>query len=111
MAGVHKVTYLLACLHYVSGPETLVSGILYCPYDKDHSQIIAVQVEEWRATCKDCRFARWAGMSKDNAGLFVTGHMRRNRGHVAYREYAENLAAKVTAEKFEAWNHGPIRST
>ena len=111
MTGVARITYLTACLHYVSGPPTLVSGLLYCPWCKDHSQIIKVEIMEWRAACKHCRFARWAGMDKETAGIFVTGHMRRNRGHVAYREYVENLAAKVTAEKFEAWHNGPIRST
>jgi hypothetical protein len=50
-------------------------------------------------------------MDKETAGIFVTGHMRRNRGHVAYREYVENLAAKVTADKFEAWHSDTLRRT
>ena len=111
MTGVSRITYLTACLHYVSGPETLVSGLLYCPWCKDYFFFFFFKVEEWRAACKHCRFARWAGTSKENAGIFVTGHMRRNRGHVAYREYVENLAAKITNDKFIAWHNGSVRST
>lgn len=105
---VQKVIYLLACLHYVQGPETLVSGLLYCPWDKAESQIIKVETMEWRAKCKTCRFARWAGTSKQNAETFAIGHMSRNTGHIAYREYVENPASKATKEKFEAYHHGSI---
>ena len=106
---VQRVVYLTACLHYIPGPETLVSGLLYCPWDQGESQIIGVQDMEWRAKCTTCNFARWAGLSKETAEVFVTGHMSRNREHRARREYVLNPAAKTTKDKFEAYHHGPVR--
>jgi hypothetical protein len=111
MSGAQRITYLVACLHYVPGPETLVSGLLYCPYDNDYSEIIGVQDMEWQARCTNCRYARWAGMSKETAGIFITGHMRRNPGHVAYRGFVINSTAAATKKKFEAWQNGSLHRT
>lgn len=105
--SVQKITYLLACLHYAQGPETLVSGMLYCPWDKDLSQIIKVEEMEWRANCTSCKFARWAGMSKPNAETFAVGHLRHNPGHQVECEYVIHPAAEASRIRFEAF-HGDV---
>jgi hypothetical protein len=98
------VIYSLQCSHAVSGPATLVSGTLYCPWHDERSQISGVIVYEWRAKCDSCRYARWAGASKDTASIFIKGHYRRNPGHSVHPEYTINPVSQATADKFKAWN-------
>ena len=104
MAGVDQIMYKLKCGQAAKGPETLVAGKLYCGQHECMEEIAGVITFEWRARCESCRFARWAGLSRSTADIFVTGHVRRNTGHRVNAEYAEHPAARRTLDKFNAWN-------
>jgi hypothetical protein len=103
MANVGQVTYMLECGHAVSAPATLVSGKLLCPWHDEFSLISGVQVWEWRARCHSCRFARWAGQSKQTAELFANSHCRKNPPHHVDAEYTINAEARNTLRKFTEW--------
>lgn len=108
---VAKVIYTLKCGHNSSAPETLVSGLLYCPWHKDVSPITGVIIWEWRAKCCSCRYSRWAGMSEVTANIFLIGHLRRNHGHNTYTELTINPAAQRTADKMKEWKSNAVRSS
>lgn len=97
------ILYALICDHAAPGPATLVSGTLYCAWCQDQQTIVGVAEYEWRAVCHNCNYARWAGMSKHNAEIFITGHIHRNPDHEGHTEYVRNSAAVETARKMRAW--------
>lgn len=97
------IIYEVECGHKVSGPATLVSGTLYCPWHHERRAITDVVVMEWRAKCYSCRYARWAGMSEPNAGLFANAHDRHNPHHNVVTQKRPNPLAVSTKEKFDAW--------
>jgi hypothetical protein len=105
-----QIIYSLSCKHAAPGPATLVNGTLWCAWCDERNAITGVIIYEWKAYCRDCKFARWAGLSKHNAGIFATGHVRRNPGHTAGVEYTQNPEAVKTAGKIEAWQVGTIRA-
>ena len=98
------ILYSLACDHVARASSTLVSGMLYCPWCQDHSQVIGVVQWEWRAHCETCRFSRWCGLSEGTAGHLANGHYRRHTTHTVYPEYVINPEAKKTKEKMDGWN-------
>lgn len=100
---VANVTYTLECGHAASAPATLVSGKLLCKWHDEFSLISGVQVWEWRANCGSCRFARWAGQSKQTAELFANSHNRKNPTHHVDAEYTINAEARNTLRKFKEW--------
>jgi hypothetical protein len=104
MANSSVILYALKCEHAAPGPDTLVSGSLYCAWCKIEQQIAGVIEYEWRANCNDCPYMRYAGLSKHNAALFAQGHSRHAMTHTIVLEYARNPAATKTAEKMQKWN-------
>lgn len=100
---VPYIIYKLSCHHKVSGPASYVNGKLHCPWCHDECQIVDVEIMEWRANCRNCRYARWAGMSEANAEVLANGHVRRNTGHTVSVAREPNLEAKKTKEKLDAW--------
>jgi hypothetical protein len=74
-----------------------------CAWDRREFAIIGVIEYEWAADCQNCTFKRWAGLSKNNAGIFANGHVRHNPAHAVDIVYERNPTAKRTAEKFNAW--------
>jgi hypothetical protein len=101
--AIGMIIYTLECGHAASAPASLVSGKLFCMWHLDVQMINGVVVYEWRANCDSCRFARWAGTSKQTAELFANGHNRRNVGHHVYAEYTINPEAVKTLTKYKAW--------
>lgn len=101
---VPRILYSLACDHAATGPSTLVSGMLFCPFDQDHSQIVGVITHEWRAKCVTCGWARWTGNDAGTAGYLANGHYHKHVGHVVTPEYALNPTAVATAGKMDEWN-------
>ena len=99
-----KVLYGLLCGHGAPGVATLVNGQLYCAWCQDMQQIVKVIEYEWRAKCLDCKFSRWAGLSKHNAGIFVNGHISKEPSHKLQIEYVRNPTSVRTAERMAAWN-------
>lgn len=97
------IGYKLECGHTVSGPASLVSGTLECPWHLQRSQIADIVTEEWRAKCRNCTYGRWAGQSENTAHIFAAGHKRRNSGHVVNVFYAVNPDAQKTKDKFDSW--------
>lgn len=98
-----RVIYNLGCGHSVLGMAFFVSGELYCPWHQEKSPISTVAVWEWRAKCYTCRYARWAGLDKQTADIFVTAHLRRNTGHRPVAEYVTNPDAQKTQAKIDQW--------
>jgi hypothetical protein len=102
--SVEKIIYILSCRDLVSGQAFYVSGKLHCPVCHDDMPIRDVQVIEWRANCRQCTFARWAGMSEQTAEVFANGHVSRNPGHMVSVEREAHLAATKTKAKLDAWH-------
>ena len=98
-----QVIYALECGHAAPGLPTLVNGKLRCAWHGDEQQIVGVIEYEWRAKCMSCTFARWAGLSQQNAGILASGHSRRSPEHNVIREYIRNPLAVETAAKFVAF--------
>jgi hypothetical protein len=103
MDVVEKIIYILSCQHKVSGAAFYVSGKLHCPFCHDDNPIRDVETMEWRANCRKCKYARWAGMSEANAELFANAHVRRNPGHTVGVNREAHLAATKTKAKLDAW--------
>lgn len=101
-----EILYALDCGHAAPAADTLVSGELKCAWHGELSKIVGVVEYEWRANCFQCTFIRWAGLSKQNAGIFAAGHSRRNTGHSVVVEYIKNPNAERTAKKMRAWKMG-----
>lgn len=97
------ILYGLECGHGAPGAATLVSGLLYCAWCQDDEPIRSVIEYEWKAVCHMCPFARWAGLSKKNAAIFLDGHLSRNPAHEGHLEYSRNPEAVKTAAKMAAW--------
>ena len=98
-----QILYALECGHAAPAADTLVSGALRCAWHGEPSNIIGVIEYEWRAKCFDCTFVRWAGLSKQNATLFASGHARKNTTHKGVVEYIKNPNATRTAQKMRNW--------
>lgn len=98
-----QLLYALECGHAAPGPPTLVSGLLYCAWCVEQQIIVSVIEYEWRAKCQDCKFSRWAGLSKQNALVMAHGHFRKNPAHKVGPEYIKNPAATEAARKMVAW--------
>lgn len=103
-----EILYALQCGHAAPAADTLVSGALKCVWHGEPSNIVGVIEYEWRANCFNCTFVRWAGLSKQNAGIFAAGHSRRNTGHNVVVEYIKNPNATRTARKMQAWKAGAV---
>jgi hypothetical protein len=101
--SVEKIIYILSCQHRVMGQAFYVSGKLYCGVCHDSNPIRGVEIMEWRANCRQCRFARWAGMSEKTAEIFANGHASRNPGHMVGVNREAHLAATKTKAKLDAW--------
>ena len=101
--SVEKILYLLRCQHKVLSQAFYVNGMLHCPICHNEEFIRDVEVMEWRATCRHCRFARWAGMSEETATIFADGHVRRNPAHTVSVAKVQHLAAIKTRDKLNAW--------
>lgn len=101
--GVPYIIYALSCQHKVSAPSSLVSGCLHCPICRDDFPIADIEVMEYRANCRNCRYARWAGMSEETGEVFANGHVRRNPGHMVSVNQEQNLEAVKTKAKFYEW--------
>lgn len=100
------IIYQLECMHKVTGPASLVSGELHCPWHHERRKIRDIIDLEWRAKCTSCKFARWAGMSEATATMFADSHCRKN-GNARHRvkvEQAQNPEAVKTKAKFDAWH-------
>lgn len=98
------ILYSLECGHGAPGPATLVNGSLYCAWCQIRIMIAGVIEYEWHAKCLDCKFSRWAGLSKNNAIIFIDGHVRKDHpSHKGQVEYVKNPTAVRTAEKMAAW--------
>lgn len=104
MGNSKVILYALKCDHAAPGPSTLVNGALYCAWCQEDKEITGVAEFEWLAKCHNCTYARWAGLSKRNAAIFLDGHLSRNPAHKGHMEYARNPEAHKTAEKMAAWN-------
>jgi hypothetical protein len=100
----NSILYGLICGHAAPGPETLVSGTLVCAWCATRQQIVSVIEYEWRARCRNCTFARWAGLSKHNANVFANGHVSKWPSHSVIPEYCRNPKAAKTAEKMRKFN-------
>jgi len=103
---VTLIIYHLECGHKVTGPATLVSGELHCPWHHERSVIAEVIDLEWRAKCTSCKFSRWAGLSEKTAEMFANNHARKvgNQRHRIKVELAQNPEAVKTKAKFDAWH-------
>lgn len=97
------VLYTLECEHVAPGPPTLVNGMRHCAWCMTPKAITGIVEYEWRAKCQNCTFTRWAGLSKHNAGIFATGHVRHCPEHAVTVDYSRNPQAVRTAEKFAKW--------
>lgn len=97
------ILYALECDHGAPGVGYLVNGQLYCAWCQEKKQIVSVIEYEWCANCKDCVFVRWAGLSKQNAGIFANGHISRNPSHGVQLMFMRNPTAVTTAEKMRKW--------
>lgn len=97
--AVDRIIYNLGCGHSAPGITTLVSGELYCPWHSEMAPIRGVAIHEWKAICHTCRYARWAGLSKETAEIFATGHIRRNGPHRIEVRMMTNPEALRTQEK------------
>jgi hypothetical protein len=101
---MQKILYNLVCDHVASGPPTLVSGLLFCPWDGAESVISGVHVYEWRAHCESCGWSKWCGIDARTAGYLADGHYRKHFNHSVYPEYVINPDARKTQEKMDAWH-------
>jgi hypothetical protein len=101
--SVEKILYKLACQHYALAPAFYVSGKLYCPLCREEQFIHDVEVMEWRANCRQCKYSRWAGMSEETAEVFANGHVSHNPGHAVSVGRVQHLAAIKTRKKMDAW--------
>jgi hypothetical protein len=101
--SVEAIIYILSCQHRVKGQAFYVSGRLHCPACQDDMPIRDVEVMEYRANCRHCKFARWAGMSEQTAEIFANGHVRKNAGHMVSVNREAHLAATKTKAKLDAW--------
>jgi hypothetical protein len=101
---VNLIIYELKCGHKVSGPASLISGLLHCPWHHERSGIADVVTMEWQAKCYTCRYARWAGMSEATAGIFANGHARHNPRHRVKVQRKANPEAVKTKDKLDAWH-------
>jgi|SRR5215831_6040072 len=106
MANNNKVLYALICGHAAPASATKISGALKCAWCQTNKTIIGVIEYEWCATCQNCPFSRYAGLSKINAGIFLTGHLRRNPSHKGFTEYKKNPTAVNVTFKFRQWQVG-----
>jgi hypothetical protein len=101
--SVEQIIYILSCQHRVKYQAFYVSGKLYCGLCHEYNPIREVEIMEWRANCRHCRFARWAGMSEETAEIFANGHVSRNPRHIVSVEREAHLAATKTKAKLDVW--------
>jgi hypothetical protein len=101
--SVEKILYRMDCQHITLATAFYVNGKIRCPICHEDKQIVDVVIMEWRANCKKCRYARWAGMSEKTATMFADGHARRNPGHRVSVGREAHLAATKTKAKMDAW--------
>jgi hypothetical protein len=107
VASVAIINYRIQCGHVAKAPATLLSGVLYCGHCNGMYTITDVITHEWKASCNDCRYARWCGVGGKAVGeIFANGHIRRNTGHRVSVAYAENPDAAATKIKFNSWRAG-----
>jgi hypothetical protein len=98
-----KIIYVLSCQHRVLASAFYVNGPLRCPICRERNSISDIEVMEWRANCRHCKYARWAGMSEETATIFADGHVGRNPKHMVSVNREKHLAASKTKEKLDAW--------
>jgi hypothetical protein len=101
--SVEKVLYLLSCQHKTLAQAFYVNGMLHCPLCHEERFIRDVEEMEWRANCRHCRFARWAGMSEQTATMFADAHVRKNPAHTVSVSREQHLAATKTKKKLHDW--------
>jgi hypothetical protein len=104
MTNSSTILYELECAHAAPGVPTLVNGTLQCVWCQNAQPIVGVILYEWKFTCLDCPAARWTGLSKHNAELFGTRHLRRFPTHRFICEYTRNPLAVRTQERMNSWN-------
>lgn len=101
--SVEQIIYILRCQHRVKAQAFYVSGLLHCPLCHEDYPISGVETKEWRANCRQCRYARWAGMSEVTAEIFANGHVSKNPGHMVGVNLEGHLAAIKTKAKMDAY--------
>lgn len=102
--SVEQIMYKLQCGDIVLAPSFLVNGKLNC-YIHGKQQITDIFVYEWHVKCSSCVFARWTGMSQDEAITLGTLHVMRHSGHETWHEYTKRPAAVNTRKKYMAYHN------
>jgi hypothetical protein len=106
--SVEQIMYKLECGHLVLAPSFLVNGKLNC-FLHGKKSIIDIPEYEWRIKCSNCTYARWTGMSQEEAVTLGTMHIMRHSGHSTYQEYTKRPASVNTRKKYMAY-HGISKS-
>lgn len=107
--SVEQIMYKLECGDIVLAPSFLVNGRLNCYIHGNKQKIIDIPVYEWHVRCTSCVFARWTGMSQDEAITQGTIHVMKHSGHETYQEYTKRPAAVNTRKKYMEY-HGIPKS-
>lgn len=103
--SVEQIMYKLECGDIVLAPSFLVNGRLNCFIHGNKQKIIGIPVFEWHVKCTSCVFAKWTGMSQDEAETQGAIHSRRHLGHETYSAFTKRPAAVNTRKKYMAY-HG-----
>lgn len=101
--SIEKILYRLSCQHVTLAAAFYVGGRIHCPFCHDDREIRDVVEMEWRARCRMCKYARWAGMSEVNAEMFARAHARRYATHRVSVNREPHLAATKTKAKMDAY--------
>lgn len=91
MAKSVVVIYRLACDHLVYGAPNNTKK--WCPFCMSAERTADIEVTEWHVKCRQCPFARWAGMSEPNAREIKNRHEQAHPSHRVTVESKANPAA------------------
>lgn len=109
--------FTLDCGHLAPALENTAETELRCIYHNEPRTITGIHPHEWHAKCHhvgsaSCRYSRWTGTSKANAGMMADKHARTHPSHAAFvgieyvaRPEAVSALAKRTANETLGTQH------